>query len=190
MRVFEEIDSAKANIKSDHVVLSAGPDAVPDKDVPGLAADAKRWRSLADVVPGVEPHMLLLVDLHGHVEEHMCRQLNKRLITEGLKPVPFVSHLFLLLEAPSTKTHKRQAMQKVAAAFCDEFGHAVVEAVTRQWDTLMEWRAKRVAFAHPLSCLNADSLRDIEMAVGSDPVFSPVQDAAHVLLAAAQQLLQ
>jgi len=192
VRVFEEIQPNTANIKSHHVLLSAGQDAVKDEDVPDLAADAYRWRSLAADVPGVEPHMVLLVDLHSRVEEHMCLQMNKMLIAEGLRPLPFVSHLFLALGAASASAHKLAAMQKVATAFCEQFGHALVGDVIQQWGTLMEWRAKRVAFAHPLSGpgLNKDSLHQIEQAVDVDPVFTPVQHAAHVIVAAAKQLLQ
>lgn len=46
---------------SDHGVLSARPDAVRDEDVPGLAAHVNRWWSLAANAPGVEPHMVLLL---------------------------------------------------------------------------------------------------------------------------------
>ena len=136
--------------------------------------------------------MVVLVDLQSRTEEHMCLQLNKMLDAAGLPPVAFVSHLFGAMRARFTPEDQRQAMQQVATSFCNQFGQEVVEAVAQQWGILMEWRAKRVAFAHPLlgDGLNKGSLEELEAAVESDAAFAPVKAAAHVMMAAAKQLLQ
>lgn len=171
--------------------MSAGPDVVCDAEVPMLAADANKWRSLATNAPGMEPHMVVLVDLHSRTEEHLCLQLNNMLDDEGLPPVAFVSHLFRAMRARCIPEDQRQVMQYVAMLFCDKFGHEVVEVVSQQWAVLMEWRAKHVAFAHPLigNGLNKDSLEALEAAVEKDTLFAPVRAAAHVMLAAAHVLV-
>jgi hypothetical protein len=190
--VFEEVTPSAAQIDKDHVLVSPSAEAMPDADVPRLSAVASRWRSLAAEVPGMEPQMVVLVDLQSRTEPFLVQQLNCMLAEAGLAPVAYVSHLFGTMRARHTPEAQRKAMEEVAVQFCKKFGDEEMEVVAKQWRVLMDWRAKRVAFAHPLlgNSLNKDSLLELEQAVGTDANYASLKAAAHAMIEAAKKLLQ
>ncbi|KXZ42304.1 hypothetical protein GPECTOR_164g146 [Gonium pectorale] len=95
------------------------------------------------------------------------------------------------MRAKSTLPDVRTAMEDVAARFFEKFGGSKTEVIEKQWREVMAWRAKRVAFAHPLlgDSLNQDSLAALEQTVASDGIYKPVQCAARTMIEAAKLLL-
>lgn len=149
-RVFEELTGgSQPNISRNHLLLCSDEAAVPDANVPALKADAASWRALSSHVPGMQHEMVQLADLILCTDEVMTVELNELLDREGASAVAHVSQLFSRIRSRHTTPAEADALRAAGTKFFEQYGVALAD-VGQQWELVMKWRSKRVAFAHPL----------------------------------------
>ena len=184
--VFEEL-SGRPQINRHHVLTSAPPDAPCDEAVPTLLTDARKWQAVVEDVPGMQPQMVLIADLLGQTDSTLALQLSRKLEDEGLEGVSHVSMIFSRLRSKFLSRAEAESLLRVGTNFFAQLGTSLA-AMAEQWPRVMEWRAKRIMFAHPLTAngLNMTKLQVLEDALDADPVFVPVKEAALVMLKAAR----
>lgn len=80
----------------------------------------------------------------------MALQLSRKLEDEGLEGVSHLSTIFSRLQNKFLSRMEVDALHAVGTNFFSQLGTSL-EAMAEQWPRVMEWRAKRIMFAHPLT---------------------------------------
>jgi hypothetical protein len=147
-----------------------------------------KWRSSGGkLVPGLEPEMMVMADLLDRADTLMTEDLSRLLDNAQLDPLNHVSELFNRLRSCKTSVSERQELTAAATKYFQQLG-LQLDVAAMQWTTLMQWRRKRIAFAHPLyangqgHAVDLDKLDALATAVETQPAYIKVKDTAGVMV--------
>ena len=183
-QTYEQIEPSTASIGKEHVVLH-NTAAVPDADVPLLAASATDWQLITAEVPGFTPQMLNVADLLYKTDNELVKRLNDIMEPVGLTQVYHVADAINRASSKFLCVAEKQALELALDTFFAEIAVDALEC-RQQWPTCINWMRTRVAVAHPLTRdppNRIQRLRQIHASIQTQEEYDVVREVATAMAA-------